>query len=70
MTIQVTKRFVDDVTLLPTGELAPNMNAFFASVARPETQSRAMALFKAGLQARAEVELRLGDYVARYTPEA
>ena len=35
-----------------------------------ETQSRAMALFKAGLQTRADVELRLGDHVARYTPEA
>ncbi len=68
--IQVTKRFVDEVTLPPIGELTPNMNAFFASVARPETQSRAMALFKAGLQTRADVELRLGDYVARYTPEA
>jgi enoyl-CoA hydratase/carnithine racemase len=68
--IQVTKRFVDDVSLPQIGELAPNMNAFFASVARPETKSRAMALFNAGLQTRADVELRLGDYVARYTPEA
>jgi len=68
--IQVTKRIVDDVTLPPIGELAPNMNVFFASVARPETRSRAMALFKEGLQTRADVELRLGDYIARYTPEA
>jgi hypothetical protein len=37
------------------------MNAFFASVARLETKSRAMALFRAGLQTRADVELRLGD---------
>jgi len=65
-TIKVTKGFVDDVTLPPLTELAPNMAAFFASVARPETQARAMALFKQGLQTRADVELNLGDFVARY----
>jgi enoyl-CoA hydratase/carnithine racemase len=68
--IQVTKRFVDGVPLPPTGELAPNMNAFFASAARPETQSRAIALFKAGLQTRADVELRLGDYVALHSDDS
>lgn len=68
--IKVTKNFVDQVTLPPVSELAPNMPAFFASVARPEMQARAMALFKAGLQTRAEVELNLGDYVARYVAES
>ncbi|MDA9451176.1 MULTISPECIES: enoyl-CoA hydratase/isomerase family protein [unclassified Bradyrhizobium] len=68
--IKVTKDFVDQATLPPVSELAANMPAFFASVARPETQARAMALFKAGLQTRAQVELNLGDYVARYAPES
>src|SRR5215469_15671995 len=39
-----TKAFVNEATLPPISELAPNMDAFFASVARPEVQARARAL--------------------------
>jgi hypothetical protein len=42
------------------------MGAFFASVGRPETQARAMSMFQAGLQTRSDVELRLGEFVAKY----
>jgi hypothetical protein len=44
------------------------MDAFFASVARPEVQDRAIALFQKGLQTRSEVELNLGEHVATYVP--
>ena len=49
-----TKAFVNEATLPPVSELAPNMDAFFASVARPEVQARAIALFQKGLQTRCE----------------
>ena len=44
------------------------MDVFFASVARPEVQARAIALFQKGLQTRSEVELNLGEHVATYVP--
>ena len=66
--IMGTKAFVNDSTLPPISELAPNMHAFFASVARPEVQARAMALFQKSLQTRSEVELNLGEHLATYVP--
>jgi hypothetical protein len=63
-----TKAFVYEATLPAISELAPNMDAFFASVARPEVQARAITLFQKGLQTRSEVELYLGEHVAKYVP--
>jgi hypothetical protein len=63
-----TKGYVNEATLPPTSELATNMDAFFTSVARPEVQARAIALFQKGLQTRSEVELNLGEHVATYVP--
>jgi enoyl-CoA hydratase/carnithine racemase len=63
-----TKAFVNEGTLPPISELAPNMDAFFASVARPEVQARAIALFQKGLQTRSEIELNLGEHIATYVP--
>jgi hypothetical protein len=37
-----TKAFVNDATLPPISELAPNMDAFLASVARREVQARTL----------------------------
>ena len=62
------KAFVNEATLPLVSELAPNMDAFFASVARPEVQDREIALFQKGLQTRSEVELNLGEHVATYVP--
>ena len=62
------KAFVNEATLPLVSELTPNMDAFFASVARPEVQDRAIALFQKGLQTRSEVELNLGEHVATYVP--
>jgi enoyl-CoA hydratase/carnithine racemase len=67
--IRTAKAYVDQATLPSPGELAPTMGAFFASVARPNTQARAMALFKTGLQTRGDTELRLGHYVAKIGEE-
>jgi hypothetical protein len=63
-----TKAFVNEATLPPISELALNMDAFFASVARSEVQARAIALFQKGLQTRSEVELNLGEHIATYVP--
>ena len=59
---------LNEATLPPISKLAPNMDAFFASVARPEIQARAIALFQKGLQTRSEVELNLGEHIATYVP--
>ena len=66
--VVTAKGFVDVATLPADAELAPAMGAFFASLGRPETQARAMAMFKAGLQTRSDVELRLGEFVSKYKP--
>jgi enoyl-CoA hydratase/carnithine racemase len=66
--VVTAKGFVDVATLPGDAELAPGMGAFFDSVGRPETQARAMAMFQAGLQTRSDVELHLGEFVAKYKP--
>ncbi|WP_250032372.1 enoyl-CoA hydratase/isomerase family protein [Paractinoplanes maris] len=65
------KAFVDTVTLPPAAEFPPQMNAFWTSVARPETQDRTRQLFELGLQQRGDAELHLGRYLDRLSrPES
>lgn len=61
-----TKGFVNQASLPPDGELPPALDAYYASVARPQTRERAMALAAKGLQTPSDVELRLGHHVAQY----
>jgi hypothetical protein len=68
MVIQTAKQGVTPEQIMPG--IPPNLEAFFASVARPEVQARAIALFQKGLQTRSEVELNLGEHVAAYVPNA
>jgi enoyl-CoA hydratase/carnithine racemase len=61
--IAETKRLVD-VNSLPTdAEIAPEWEAFTASVARPAAQERLRTLFEQGFHAPGDVESRLGHHV-------
>ncbi|MDM0022298.1 enoyl-CoA hydratase/isomerase family protein [Variovorax saccharolyticus] len=61
-----TKRFVDQASLPPDSDFPPALQAFYASVARPETRARSAALAAKGLQSMSDTELRLGHHVAAY----
>jgi enoyl-CoA hydratase/carnithine racemase len=61
--IAETKRLVDVNTLPPDSEIAPEWDAFLASLARPATQARIKTLLKRGLQQAGDVETRLGHHV-------
>lgn len=63
--IQEAKGFVNSATLPPDDEFPPQMDAFWNSVARPETQDRAAQLFALGLQQRGEIERDLGAALER-----
>jgi enoyl-CoA hydratase/carnithine racemase len=64
--VQETKAFVDQATL-PADDVFPaGLEAFFLSVARPETRARSISLVQNGLQKHSDVELRLGSHVALY----
>jgi enoyl-CoA hydratase/carnithine racemase len=68
--IREIKAFVNAVSLPPAEEFPPQMDAFFASVARPATQDRTRQLFDLGLQQRGEAERHLGRYLEQIvTPE-
>jgi enoyl-CoA hydratase/carnithine racemase len=61
-----TKGFVDQASLPPDAEFPPALQAYYASVARPETRARSEALVALGLQRPSDVEFRLGHYVGEY----
>jgi enoyl-CoA hydratase/carnithine racemase len=59
--LQEVKTFVNAASLAPDEEFPPQMDAFWVSASRPETQHRAGQLFEQGLQQASETELNLGD---------
>jgi enoyl-CoA hydratase/carnithine racemase len=58
-----TKRLVDAASLPPDAEIAPEWDAFIASLGRPATQARIKALMACGFHRPGDVENRLGHYV-------
>src|SRR5271170_7932067 len=68
--IRDTKRFVDIASLPPDAEIAPEWDAFLASVKRPAAQKRIKALMERGFHAPGDVETRLGHHVGLLGPAA
>ena len=64
-TIADTKRFVNLSSLPPDQEIEIEWNAFLASLARPDAQTRLQALLDRGLHKPGDVERRLGYHVGR-----
>jgi enoyl-CoA hydratase/carnithine racemase len=60
-----TKRLVDLNSLPSDAEIAPEWDAFKASLARPAAQARIRALFERGFHKPGDVETRLGYHVGR-----
>lgn len=60
-----TKRLVDVASLPPDAEIAPEWDAFMASLARPAAQERIKALMDAGFHKPGDVETRLGYHVGQ-----
>jgi enoyl-CoA hydratase/carnithine racemase len=58
-----TKRLVDIASLPPDAEIAPEWDAFIASVQRPAAQARIRTLFEQGFHKPGDVENRLGYHV-------
>lgn len=65
-----TKGFVDQASLPPDADFPPALQAYYASVARPETRARAEALVAIGLQRPTDAEFRLGHHVGEYVRHA
>ena len=63
--IQEIKQFVNAVSLPDDSEFPPQMDAFWNSVSRPETQDRAGQMFQMGLQQRGDAELNLGSQLEK-----
>jgi len=61
--IAETKRLVDVASLPADAEIAPEWEAFLASVRRPASQVRIKTLMKRGFHKAGDVENRLGYYV-------
>jgi enoyl-CoA hydratase/carnithine racemase len=61
--IAETKRLVDLNSLPQDAEIAPEWEAFKASLGRPAAQERLRALFEQGFHAHGDVETRLGYHV-------
>jgi enoyl-CoA hydratase/carnithine racemase len=61
--IAETKRLVDVNSLPSDSEIAPEWEAFTASLGRPGAQERLRALFERGFHAPGDVETRLGYHV-------
>jgi enoyl-CoA hydratase/carnithine racemase len=59
------KRLVNIASLPPDAEIAPEWDAFIASVGRPAAQTRIKALMERGFHKPGDVENRLGYYVAQ-----
>jgi enoyl-CoA hydratase/carnithine racemase len=60
-----TKRLVNAVSLPSDAEIAPEWDAFIASLGRPATQARIKALMARGFHRPGDVENRLGHYVGQ-----
>ena len=63
--IAETKRLVDIASLPPDAEIAPEWDAFLASLARPASQTKIKALMERGFHKAGDVENRLGYYVGQ-----
>ena len=63
--LQEIKQFVNAVSLPDDSEFPPQMDAFWNSVSRPETQDRAGQMFQMGLQQRGDAELNLGSQLEK-----
>jgi enoyl-CoA hydratase/carnithine racemase len=61
--IAETKRMVNANSLPSDAEIAPEWEAFVASLGRPAAQARLRALFEQGFHAPGDVENRLGFHV-------
>ena len=63
--IAETKRLVNIASLPSDAEIAPEWNAFIASLGRPASQNRLKALMEHGFHKAGDVENRLGHYVGQ-----
>jgi enoyl-CoA hydratase/carnithine racemase len=63
--IAATKRLVDIASLPSDADIAPEWDAFIASVQRPAAQARIKKLMKQGFHKPGDVETRLGHYVGQ-----
>src|SRR5271168_2272893 len=63
--IAETKRLVNLNSLPADAEIAPEWDAFIASLARPAAQARIRTLFERGFHKPGDVETRLGYHVGR-----
>ena len=63
--IRETKRLVDVASLPPDVEIAPEQDAFLASVKRPAAQQRIGKPTQQGFHKPGDVELRLGHYAGQ-----
>ena len=60
-----TKRLVSAASLPSDADIAPEWDAFIASLGRPATQARIKALMARGFHRAGDVENRLGHYVGQ-----
>jgi enoyl-CoA hydratase/carnithine racemase len=60
-----TKRLVNIASLPPDAEIAPEWEAFMASLGRPAAQARIKALIERGFHKAGDVENRLGYHVGQ-----
>ena len=63
--IAATKHLVDIASLPADADIAPEWDAFLASVQRPSAQARLKALMEQGFHQPGDVEARLGHYVGQ-----
>ena len=63
--IAETKRLVDIASLPPDAEIAPEWDAFLASLGRPASQTRIKTLMERGFHKPGDVEERLGYHVGQ-----
>jgi enoyl-CoA hydratase/carnithine racemase len=63
--IRETKRLVDVASLPPDIEIAPEWDAFLASLKRPAAQERISKLMQQGFHKPGDAETRLGHYVGQ-----
>jgi enoyl-CoA hydratase/carnithine racemase len=63
--IAATKRLVDVASLPPDAEIAPEWDAFIASLGRPDSQRRIKILMDRGFHRAGDVESRLGFHVGQ-----
>jgi enoyl-CoA hydratase/carnithine racemase len=66
--IAETKRLANIASLPPDSEIAPEWEAFLASLARPAAQRRIKQLMDQGFHKPGDVEKRLGHYVGQLGP--